>query len=88
MNRLYRLSAEYRVSAFLDDRLPATTAPIVETTDVQIRDMAQLLAQMRAEAEGFEAAPPALPPKSTAPGIGAVIVNAPAEPPRTLPAET
>jgi len=87
MNKLYRLSAEYRVSAFLDDRLPATTAPIVETADVQLRDMAQLLAQIRAEAEGLEAAPPALPPKAARPGVGVEIITAPATPPRAPPTE-
>lgn len=46
MNRLYRLSAEYRVSAFLDERYPSVSAPLVETTEVDLRDLARLEAEL------------------------------------------
>ncbi|MEQ1955817.1 hypothetical protein [Mesorhizobium sp. CN2-181] len=88
MNRMFRLSAEYRVSAFLDDRLPSTTAPIVESTDVQLRDMARTLAAQRAAAEGEEPPPPALPPRARTPGVYPEIITAPPYPPRAPDTET
>jgi len=45
MNQLFRISAEYRISAFLEERLPATTAPLVEEPEVEIRGLPRLLAE-------------------------------------------
>jgi len=86
MNRLYRLSAEYRISAFLDDRLPSNTAPIVEFPDVEIRDLSLHLAGLRAAEAGEEAVPP-LPPLSTHPGVTTEFVVA-APPQETSTTET
>jgi hypothetical protein len=38
MNQLYRLCIEYRVSTYLDERVPSVSAPLVETTDIEVRD--------------------------------------------------
>jgi hypothetical protein len=45
MNQLFRITAEYRISAFLEERLPATTAPLVEEPEVEIRGLPRLLAE-------------------------------------------
>ncbi|MEM0947943.1 MAG: hypothetical protein AAGK37_11085 [Pseudomonadota bacterium] len=85
MNRLYRLSAEYRVSAFLEERIPATTAPIVETPDVEIFDLTRVLAGEAAAAEGASSASPPVPPRMDRPGVTTEFVvasppSAPTEP--------
>ena len=45
MNQLFRITAEYRISAFLEERLPATTAPLVEEPEVEVRGLPRLLAE-------------------------------------------
>lgn len=45
MNQLYRVTVEYRVSAYLQEHRPAISAPLVEDYDVNIR----VLDRMRAE---------------------------------------
>lgn len=45
MNALYRISIEYRVSTFLDEGFPAVSAPLVEITDVEVRDRLRLAAE-------------------------------------------
>ena len=77
-NRLYRLTAEYRVSAFLDERFPGLSAPVVETTDVQTRGLAFLLA------EENDPAAPAYPlrPVSGRPGVATAISPSPDTPQR------
>lgn len=45
MNRIYRVAVEYRVSAFLDDIRAAVTAPLVERPEVEVRELARLLAE-------------------------------------------
>ena len=54
MNNLYRITMEYHVSAFLDDRYPSVSAPLVETPEVEIRELARLLAEGIAQAEELE----------------------------------
>ncbi len=50
MNQLYRMCAEYRVSTVLDELDPGVSAPLVESTDVQVRDFARLAAELAAAA--------------------------------------
>jgi hypothetical protein len=45
MNNLYRMTFEYRVSAFLDELFPSLSAPLVEVPDVQIRELSRVLAE-------------------------------------------
>lgn len=45
INALYRITLEYRVSTYLDDRVPGVTAPLAEVVDVQLRDLARQLAE-------------------------------------------
>lgn len=45
MNQLYRICIEYRVSTFLDERFPSVSAPLVEITEVELRDLARLAAE-------------------------------------------
>jgi len=45
MNRLCRVVLEYRVSAFLDDTRSSVTAPLVERPEVELRELARLLAE-------------------------------------------
>ena len=45
MNNLYRLSAEYRVSSYLEDPLPADSAPLVERPEVEVFELARLRAE-------------------------------------------
>lgn len=45
MNQLYRICAEYRVSTFLDERFPGVSAPLVEIPEVELRDLARLIAE-------------------------------------------
>lgn len=74
MNRLYRVALEYRVSAFLDDTAAAVTAPLVEIPEVDVRELARLLAE-QADPEA-----PDLPPRPAAASVGvtAVISDLPA----------
>lgn len=64
MNRLYRVALEYRVSAFLDDTRSGVSAPAVERPEVEVRELARLLAE--------EANPlaPAYPPRPAAGTVG------------------
>jgi len=43
LNRLYRMSAEYRVSSFLDERFAGVSAPLAETAEVDLRDLTRSL---------------------------------------------
>jgi hypothetical protein len=75
MNRIYRVALEYRASAFLDDVAAAVGAPLVEVPEVDVRELARLLAEEAGS-------PPPRSPATTRVGIGAVITTpAPAEPP-------
>lgn len=45
MNQLYRVTVEYRVSAYLQEHRPAISVPLVEDYDVNIRVLDRLLAE-------------------------------------------
>lgn len=64
MNRLYRVAFEYRVSAFLDDTRAGVSAPAVERPEVEVRELARLLAE---EADPLA---PAYPPRPAAQSVG------------------
>jgi hypothetical protein len=64
MNKLYRITAEYRVSAFLEDRLPTTTAPLAEESNVELR----VLSYRTAEVERSDATDAPDYPSRPAPG--------------------
>lgn len=68
MNRIYRVAVEYRVSAFLDDVAAAVTAPLVEVPEVEVHELARLLAE-----EAGEPAPTAS--AATRVGAGAVVTS-------------
>lgn len=87
INRMYRLSAEYRVSAFLEDQLPATTAPIVERPEVDLRDLGPMLAAARAREAGDAPPPPAPGVRKTAPGVATELVISPPVPARAETSE-
>jgi hypothetical protein len=74
MNRIYRIAVEYRVSAFLDDVAATVAAPLVEVPEVDVRELARLLA---AEA----GAPPPRSPASARVGVGSVVLPGPPEGP-------
>ena len=46
MNALYRICIEYRVSTYLAEAFPAVSAPLVEITDIEVRDRVRLAAQL------------------------------------------
>ncbi len=71
MNQLYRMSAEYRVSTFLDEPDAGVSAPLVEATDVEIRDFARLAAE---RADPGEPHFPGRPARG-APGTRAVLTS-------------
>lgn len=75
MNRMFRLSAEYRISAFLEDRLPSNTAPIVERPVVDVHDLSPLLAEIAAAEAGEPPPPPPLGPPHERPGVRSRILN-------------
>jgi hypothetical protein len=81
MNRIYRIAVEYRVSAFLDDVPAAVAAPLVEVPEVDVRELARLLA------EEAGAAPPRAPATARI-GVGGVVLPGPPEgpPPAAGPA--
>lgn len=85
MNRLFRLSVEYRVSAFLEDRVQSNSAPIVETTEVDVRDINLMLGERAAQLDGVEPIPP-LAPRHDRPGVHTEIVEPP--PMAATPART
>ncbi len=71
MNTLYRITLEYRVSTYLEDRVPGVSAPLAEITDVQVRDLARQLAE---EADPDSPDTPVRPATGT-PGIRSVIAE-------------
>lgn len=75
MNNLYRLSVEYRVSSFLEDPLPAVSAPLVERPEVEVFDLTRRRAER--DAAGTERRPdyPSAPAAGT-PAVRALIRNA------------
>jgi hypothetical protein len=64
MNQVYRVTVEYRVSAFLHQHRPAISAPLVEEYETNIRVLDRVLAE--------EASPeaPAYPPRPATGGLG------------------
>lgn len=93
MNGLYRVALEYRVSAFLEDELSGRTAPLVEVTDLQLRELSRLVAERaaaaataaaaaEAEAAGEPAPRPTLPDLPLRPAAGAPGVNTHLDSPR------
>jgi hypothetical protein len=61
MNQLFRITAEYRVSTFLDERYPSVSAPLVELAELEVRELARLAAEI---------ADPEHPPYPTRPAPG------------------
>jgi hypothetical protein len=45
MNQLYRITVEYRVSTFLDERYPSVSAPLAEIAELEVRELARLAAE-------------------------------------------
>jgi hypothetical protein len=92
MNQLFRMSAEYRVSTVLDELDAAVSSPLVETTDVQVRDAARLAAELANPGTPVSVGRPAVgtpgtsavfttnPPRSAAP---ATTTPEPSAPPET-----
>lgn len=85
MNQLYRMTAEYRVSTFLDEGDTPVSAPLVETVDVQVPGLAQYLAEL---AEPGEPVVVGGRPASGAPGTSAVFTTNPPRHPRTAGTST
>ncbi|MBS0643112.1 MAG: hypothetical protein JSS43_24875 [Proteobacteria bacterium] len=72
MNNLFRLSAEYRVSTFLDDPLPAVSAPLVERPEVEVLDLTRLRAER--DVAGTTRRPDyPMPPAAASPSVRARI---------------
>lgn len=64
MNRIYRVAFEYRISAFLDDTMAAVSAPLVERPEVEVRELARLIA------EQADPLAPVYPPRPAAQAVG------------------
>ena len=74
MNQLYRMTAEYRVSTYLDEGDARVSAPLVELPEVEVRDFARLAAELADPVDPDYPARPA----TGAPGTRTAIVTPPA----------